>query len=202
MRPLRYAINITVDGCVDHTAGIPAQRRISMPPAISTVGRRRNLRPRHLSDDGGSLAACSGRQAGRQRVQDGCCLSPTRSPQRRNTSSQARFSRSTGTPNSCVATSSRRVRALKAQPGRGIVTGGVTLPLALARMGLIDEYEFVVPPPHRWPWPDATRGGFPRWSILNWSAARNSPAASSLCNTWRSANFPTPRTTPARSASA
>jgi dihydrofolate reductase len=38
------------------------------------------------------------------------------------------------------------VRALKAQPGRGIVTGGVTLPLALARMGLIDEYEFVVQP--------------------------------------------------------
>jgi len=24
MRPLRYAINITVDGCVDHTAGIPS----------------------------------------------------------------------------------------------------------------------------------------------------------------------------------
>ena len=38
------------------------------------------------------------------------------------------------------------VRQLKAQPGKGILTGGVTLPLALAELGLIDEYEFVVHP--------------------------------------------------------
>jgi dihydrofolate reductase len=38
------------------------------------------------------------------------------------------------------------VRQLKAQPGRGVAVGGVTLPLALAEMGLIDEYEFVVHP--------------------------------------------------------
>jgi dihydrofolate reductase len=38
------------------------------------------------------------------------------------------------------------VRKLKSQPGRGILTGGVTLPLALAELGLIDEYEFVVHP--------------------------------------------------------
>jgi dihydrofolate reductase len=38
------------------------------------------------------------------------------------------------------------VRQLKRGPGKGILTGGVTLPLALAEMGLIDEYEFVVHP--------------------------------------------------------
>ena len=38
------------------------------------------------------------------------------------------------------------VRALKAQPGRGLSVGGVTLPLALANEGLIDEYAFVVHP--------------------------------------------------------
>jgi len=38
------------------------------------------------------------------------------------------------------------VRELKAQPGKGILTGGVTLPFALAELGLIDEYEFVVHP--------------------------------------------------------
>jgi dihydrofolate reductase len=38
------------------------------------------------------------------------------------------------------------VRALKQAPGRGLLTGGVTLPLALAEWGLIDEYEFVVHP--------------------------------------------------------
>jgi dihydrofolate reductase len=38
------------------------------------------------------------------------------------------------------------VRELKQQPGEGLATGGVTLPLALADLGLIDEYEFVVQP--------------------------------------------------------
>ena len=40
----------------------------------------------------------------------------------------------------------RTVRQLKQEPGKGLSLGGVTLPLALAEMGLIDEYEFVVQP--------------------------------------------------------
>ncbi|MEZ4465190.1 MAG: hypothetical protein R3F43_12025 [bacterium] len=38
------------------------------------------------------------------------------------------------------------MRALKAQPGGHLYTGGVTLPTALARLGLIDEYELLVRP--------------------------------------------------------
>ena len=38
------------------------------------------------------------------------------------------------------------VQQLKSQPGKGLFTGGVTLPLALAELGLIDEYEFIVHP--------------------------------------------------------
>jgi dihydrofolate reductase len=38
------------------------------------------------------------------------------------------------------------VRRLKDEPGGGLWVGGVTLPLALADLGLIDEYEFVVHP--------------------------------------------------------
>jgi dihydrofolate reductase len=38
------------------------------------------------------------------------------------------------------------VQQLKQQPGQGLFVGGVTLPLALAQLGLIDEYEFVVHP--------------------------------------------------------
>jgi dihydrofolate reductase len=38
------------------------------------------------------------------------------------------------------------VQRLKREPGKGLFVGGVTLPLALAQMGLIDEYEFVVQP--------------------------------------------------------
>ena len=38
------------------------------------------------------------------------------------------------------------VRQLKQEAGKGLLVGGVTLPLALAELGLIDEYEFVVHP--------------------------------------------------------
>jgi dihydrofolate reductase len=40
----------------------------------------------------------------------------------------------------------KAVQQLKEQPGKGLFTGGVKLPQALAELGLIDEYEFVVHP--------------------------------------------------------
>jgi dihydrofolate reductase len=38
------------------------------------------------------------------------------------------------------------VQQLKREPGKGLFVGGVKLPLALADLGMIDEYEFVVQP--------------------------------------------------------
>jgi dihydrofolate reductase len=40
----------------------------------------------------------------------------------------------------------KAVRRLKQKPGKGLFTGGLTLPRALAELGLIDEYEFIVHP--------------------------------------------------------
>ena len=40
----------------------------------------------------------------------------------------------------------KAVQQLKREPGRGLYVGGVTLQMALADLGLIDEYEFVVHP--------------------------------------------------------
>ena len=40
----------------------------------------------------------------------------------------------------------KAVQQLKRESGKGLFVGGVKLPLALAEMGLIDEYEFVVQP--------------------------------------------------------
>jgi len=40
----------------------------------------------------------------------------------------------------------KAVRELKREPGKGLFVGGVKLPLALAELRLIDEYEFVVQP--------------------------------------------------------
>jgi dihydrofolate reductase len=38
------------------------------------------------------------------------------------------------------------VQRLKQEPGASLFVGGVTLPLTLADLGLIDEYEFLVQP--------------------------------------------------------
>ena len=40
----------------------------------------------------------------------------------------------------------KAVQQLKQESGKGLGVGGVKLPLALAELGLIDEYEFVVQP--------------------------------------------------------
>jgi dihydrofolate reductase len=40
----------------------------------------------------------------------------------------------------------KTIEELKRESGNGLFVGGVKLPLALAEMGLIDEYEFVVHP--------------------------------------------------------
>jgi len=40
----------------------------------------------------------------------------------------------------------KAVEQLKQEPGKGLFVGGVKLPQALAELGLIDEYEFVVQP--------------------------------------------------------
>ena len=40
----------------------------------------------------------------------------------------------------------KAVQQLKREPGKGLFVGGVQLPLALAELGLIDEYEFMVQP--------------------------------------------------------
>ena len=40
----------------------------------------------------------------------------------------------------------KAVQQLKQESGKGLFVGGLTLPLALAELGLIDEYEFVVHP--------------------------------------------------------
>jgi len=40
----------------------------------------------------------------------------------------------------------KAVQQLKKEPGNGLLVGGLKLPLALAELGLIDEYEFMVQP--------------------------------------------------------
>jgi len=50
------------------------------------------------------------------------------------------------------------VQQLKRESGKGLLVGGVKLPLALAELGLIDEYEFMVQPKAGGPWAHVVRG--------------------------------------------
>jgi dihydrofolate reductase len=139
MRPLRYSINVTLDGCVDHREGYADEelhRRAGetleradalifgrviyqmMEEAWRPAARGPNPEPFATIIDAAKKYVVS------------------------DTLEQVDWNAELVRGAALEAT----VRELKAQPGRGLLTGGVKLPLALAQMGLIDEYEFVVHP--------------------------------------------------------
>jgi dihydrofolate reductase len=146
MRPLRYSINVTLDGCVDHRVGIVDE----------------DMHRHHE----GNLARADALLFGRvtyQMMEEG--WRPIAAGDRPDWASDwmIPFARTIDAAKKYVVSSTLRqvdwnaelvrggdleatVRKLKDQPGKGLLTGGVTLPLALAEMGLIDEFEFVVQP--------------------------------------------------------
>ncbi len=142
MQPLRYSINITLDGCCDHREGIADEEL-----------------HRHAAEN---LERADALLFGR--VTYGMMEEAFRAPapSRGEPAGTDPFARTIDAAKKYVVSSTLRsvdwnaellrgdlaeaVGALKRQPGRGLLTGGVTLPLALAQLGLIDEYEFVVHP--------------------------------------------------------
>src|SRR5690349_5248473 len=145
-RPLRYSINVTLDGCVDHRAGT----------ANADVHR-------HAAEN---IARADAMLLGRVTYQmmEEAWREPGETGKRPDWMEEwmLPFARTIHAAKKYVVSSSLKsvdwnselvrgdlgeaVRKLKQQPGKGIATGGVTLPLALAKLGLIDEYEFVVHP--------------------------------------------------------
>ena len=135
MRPLRYSINVTLDGCCDHRA-IPSDDEL----------HRRGAETLDRAD--GLLFG---------RVTYEMMESAFRPPAPADP-----FARTIDAAKKYVVSSTlthvdwnaelvrgdlgEAVRRLKQEPGKGLLVGGVQLPLALAERGLIDEYEFVVHP--------------------------------------------------------
>jgi dihydrofolate reductase len=135
MRPLRYSINVTLDGCCDHRAGIPDEE----------------LR-RHAVD---ILNRADALLFGRVTYE--MMQAAFRPPDAKDL-----FARTIDAAKKYVVSSTLKqvdwnaellrgdlgdaVRRLKQESGKGLYVGGVKLPLALAELGLIDEYEFVVHP--------------------------------------------------------
>lgn len=146
MRPLRYSINVTLDGCCDHRAMLPdealhrhAAENLAQADAL-LFGRVTY----ELMEAGWRPFARTGSRPD--------WMEPWMEP----------FARTIDAARKYVVSSTldrvdwnaelvrgdleAAVRRLKQESGKGLFTGGVQLPMALAELGLIDEYEFVVHP--------------------------------------------------------
>ncbi|MDP3739627.1 MAG: dihydrofolate reductase family protein [Hyphomonadaceae bacterium] len=147
MRPLRYSINITLDGCADHRAGVPDEELHAY--SAETIARADALIFGRVMY---GLMEAGWREPSESGVRpDG--MAEWMMPFARAIGGKKKYVvsstfESTGwnaepiRPADLEAT----VRRLKDEPGNGLYTAGVTLPRALAELGLIDEYEFWVQP--------------------------------------------------------
>jgi dihydrofolate reductase len=142
MRPLRYSINLTLDGCCDHRAGLPNEELHRH--ATETIAQADALLFGRVIYQMMESAWRSPRPAG--------VMPAWTEPFAKTIDAAKKFvvSRTLEKVDwnaelirGDLATA---VQRLKAQPGRGLYTGGVQLPLALAELGLIDDYEFIVHP--------------------------------------------------------
>ena len=150
MRPLRYSINVTLDGCCDHREMIPdddlhrnAVKNLEQADAL-LLGRvtyemmEAGWRPPALAE-----ARPEARPEPRPAWMEPFARTIDAAKKYVVSSSLGRVDWNAELLRGDLATA---VRELKQQPGKGIFVGGVKLPLALAELGLIDEYEFVVHP--------------------------------------------------------
>jgi dihydrofolate reductase len=146
MRPLRYSINVTLDGCCDHRA-IPPDEELHRYAAENIAQADALLFGRVIYE----MMEAAWRQPAQTGVRPDW-MEPWMEP----------FARTIDAAKKYVVSSTldrvdwnaelvrgdlgESVQQLKREPGRGLFVGGVTLPLALAELGLIDEYEFIVHP--------------------------------------------------------
>ncbi|MDE3128808.1 MAG: dihydrofolate reductase family protein [Gemmatimonadota bacterium] len=146
MRPLRYSINVTLDGCVDHRAGIPDEE-LHRRAAESIARADALLFGRVIYQ----MMEEAWREPGRTGVRPDW-MAPWMMPFARTIDAAKKYvvsstlARVDWNAELLRGDLEAAVRRLKEQPGSGLFTGGVTLPLALAELDLIDEYEFVVHP--------------------------------------------------------
>lgn len=146
MRPLRYAINVTLDGCVHHEAGLPPNEEFmrfwtaEMERADAEIYGRvtyQMMESAWRRPDSGVWPDWMGEWE----IPFAEAIDRTKKYVVSSTLTQVDWNAELVRGGLGDA-----VRRLKEAPGAGLSVGGVTLPLALAELGLIDEYVFVVHP--------------------------------------------------------
>ncbi len=146
MRPLRYSINVTIDGCCDHRAILPDEE----------------LHRYHADNIAQADALLFGRVT--YEMMEAAWRAPARTGARPDWMQpwMEPFARTIDAAKKYVVSSTldrvdwnaelvrgdleQAVRQLKRESGKGLFVAGVKLALALTELGLIDEYEFVVQP--------------------------------------------------------
>ncbi|MFJ4159601.1 dihydrofolate reductase family protein [Microbacterium testaceum] len=145
-QPLRYAINVTLDGCVHHEAGLPPDAE-SMAFWTDELRRSDTLlygRVTYELMESAWRRSESGEWPGWMDASE-IAFSEVMDPMRKVVASGT-LDRVDWNAELVRGDVVEAVRRLKEEPGRGIAFGGVKLPAALAAEGLIDEYTFVVHP--------------------------------------------------------
>jgi dihydrofolate reductase len=146
MRPLRYSINVTLDGCCDHRA-IPADEDVHRHAAENLERADALLFGRVTYE----MMEAAWRPAARTGARPDW-MEPWMEPFARTIDAAKKYVVSSTldqvdwNAELVRADLGEAVRQLKWEPGKGLLVGGVKLPLALTELGLIDEYEFMVQP--------------------------------------------------------
>jgi dihydrofolate reductase len=146
MRPLRYSINVTLDGCCDHRAGVPDEELHRR--AAENIARADALLFGRVTYQ---MMEAAWRPVAQTGVRPDW-MEPWMEPFARTIDAAKKYvvsstlDRVDWNAELLRGNLENAVQQLKQEPGNGLFVGGVTLPLALTELGLIDEYEFVVHP--------------------------------------------------------
>ena len=141
MRPLRYSINVTLDGCCDHRA-IPADEELHRH-AVENLEQADALLFGRVTYEM-MEAAFRPAQAGARPDWMGPFARTIDAAKKYVVSST--LDRVDWNAELVRGDLGKAVQQLKREVGKGLLVGGMKLPLALAELGLIDDYEFVVHP--------------------------------------------------------
>ena len=142
MRPLRYSINVTLDGCCDHRVGI-ADEDLHRNAAENIDRADALLFGRVTYEMMESAWRGPGAPGTRPDWMEGFARTIDAAKKYVVSSTLPRVDWNAELVRGDLENA---VRALKQESGKGIFVGGVMLPQALAELGLIDEYDFVVHP--------------------------------------------------------
>jgi dihydrofolate reductase len=145
MRPLRYSINVTLDGCCDHQVGNPDEEShrywaASLERADALLFGRVTYEMMEAAWRPSSTGAWP------EWMEDWMLPFAQAIDQAKKYVVSSTLEEVDWNAELVQGDLEAAVRQIKAEPGRGVFVGGLTLPLALADLGLIDEYEFVVQP--------------------------------------------------------